>query len=134
MTSEKIGHPSRLLTSAVAIMALVVGMFAITVSTATAQTRGACDQYRPNCDDNKDDNDQGDDDQGDEGADENRDDAVSPALGGGDGDADGGNLPFTGYPLTSAVALFLGLLLLGCGLRAALAVRDRLNTGNQTPS
>ena len=38
----------------------------------------------------------------------------------------GGELPFTGYPLTALILLLLILLLLGLAIRAYLAVRDRI--------
>lgn len=44
------------------------------------------------------------------------------------GDADG-ELPFTGYPLTSLLLLLLALLVAGLTLRAYLAIRGRARGG-----
>lgn len=46
----------------------------------------------------------------------------------GSGDADG-SLPFTGYPLSALVLLLVALLAAGLGVRAYIAVRDRLSGG-----
>lgn len=46
------------------------------------------------------------------------------------GDAGGGELPFTGYPLTSLMLLLLILLATGLAIRSYLAVRDRLRSGH----
>ncbi len=54
--------------------------------------------------------------------------------GGGTGNADGGDLPFTGYPLTPLLALLLALLVAGMAIRAYLIVRDRLRVDSAVDS
>src|SRR4051794_28215628 len=93
---------------------------------AVAQTKGSCDQYRPSCSGGNGDNGQqnggnngaGTENAGGQGGSQATDlyPAVNPSTGGGSGDASGGNLPFTGYPLTGLVGIML--LLLGAGIAA----------------
>lgn len=98
-----------------------------------------CQQYPslPQCDTNGSDNGNdtggGGDNPGDEQfpADEDRSDDAAGPLGGGPSASSGaaGELPFTGYPLTSALLVFLILLLAGLALRGYLATRGRLGGG-----
>jgi hypothetical protein len=89
-------------------------------TSADAQTPAACEEYEvPPCGDGDGDGDDDDDGDGDD---------VGPgSTGGASGDGDGdGALPFTGYPLTGLILLFLILLLLGLTIRAGVALRERL--------
>jgi len=53
----------------------------------------------------------------------------SPSSAGGTGS--GGELPFTGYPLTTLLLLMLLLLALGLAIRAGVAIHDRLGGRGQ---
>lgn len=89
-------------------------------TSADAQTPAACEEYEvPPCGDGDgDDDDDGDGDNVGPGS-------TGGASGDGGGDGDGA-LPFTGYPLTGLILLFLVLLLLGLTIRAGVALRERL--------
>ena len=95
---------------------------------ASAQSPSFCEQYPndPDCDDDRPD---GNDDKNPDG-----DSDVGPAGGplGGDslGGGGGGELPFTGYPLSPLLILLLMLLAAGLILRGYVAVRDRLAVRN----
>lgn len=105
---------------------LVAGCFVlITAAPAAAQNLPAgCDEYdNPGCVD--DDDDVGDDDVGDLGP-------AGSGDGTGSGDGDG-TLPFTGYPLTSLLLLFLALLAAGVMIRAGVAARERLGRSPNAP-
>lgn len=53
-------------------------------------------------------------------------DALSPTAG--TGQTDSGELPFTGYPLTTVLLVVLALLIVGTLIRVAVASRDRIRT------
>jgi hypothetical protein len=85
---------------------------------ASAQQPAICEQYPqlPIC-------------VGPGGGDGEDDDAVPGGLGAGGasaGDA-GGNLPFTGFPITDLILLLVALLLAGLGIRAAQTLRQRFS-------
>lgn len=127
---------TRQLTIAVATFALAfAGVTAVLALNASSASAGpsVCEQYPdlPQCGGapggGGDPAGGGDGDSGDEG----------PAAGGGDSagvqgpSADlsggrGGDLPFTGYPMTALILLLVVLLLAGLGIRSYLAVRDRV--------
>lgn len=125
--------PSKRLTI---LAALAIAFFAaLAVSSAGTPIASAgqppiCDEYPdlPQCAEDE----PGDDDR------EPREDA-GPGGGGGAGPAgptgdagDGdGELPFTGYPLTSLLLLLLALLAAGLAVRSYLAARNRLRSGNR---
>lgn len=115
----------RLLTAMGVLAALLAAAAMAVVATpqAAAQQPAICDQYPnlPQCEDDV-------DDEGDEG---DRDEVDEVAAGGGPsagafGGGDGGELPFTGYPLNALILLLLALLTLGLATRAYVAVRERL--------
>jgi hypothetical protein len=109
---------------------LLIGSFAVATQAASAQEqRGASDQYEPNPPpppnvlpesgggNNGNPN-------GDLGPDGN--------AGNGDDNGDGnGNLPFTGYPVTTLILLMLALVLVGTALRAGALAFKR---ARETPS
>ena len=111
------GRRNILLTGA--LVALLAACFAlIGAAPASAQSPAACEEYDdPNC-----------------GPDGGEDPIDVPGANGdngtGDGDGDGdGELPFTGYPLTGLILLFLVLLLAGLALRGGAALREKLARG-----
>lgn len=108
------------------VAALVAG--AVAVPHASAQgTDPVCEEYPnlPQCEEGE--TDDGEDDADDR---EDQDDQASPVPGGGGPTASdsggGGNLPFTGYPVSSLVLLLIALLAVGAALRGYLAIRERL--------
>lgn len=52
-------------------------------------------------------------------------DGSGPSAGSGAGDDGGGNLPFTGYPLSTLILILALLLIAGLAVRSYIAVRDR---------
>jgi len=124
----------------VALSALAVLAFgALIAERAAAQDAAICDQYPglPQCDQA---NGGSGGDQGPIGGDEGLtggDQSPSagstvngiPGAGGPTAAIAGsakGELPFTGYPLTPAILIFLLLLIAGLTIRASLAIRDRV--------
>ena len=99
--------------------AVVLSMLAFSAiaSTASAQSQPpVCAEYPdlPECQEPT----------GEEGA---ADDGAPGAGGGPTADSGaGGNLPFTGYPVTGLVFLLVALLLVGLAIRSYLAIRDRI--------
>jgi hypothetical protein len=117
---------NRKLTIAVAVFALAfagaAALIASNASQASAGVPAICEQYPdlPQCEaptDGGGSNPTGSDDGTAPVADEG-----GPTAGVGTG----GDLPFTGYPLTALILLLLALLLAGLALRTYLAARDRL--------
>jgi hypothetical protein len=102
------------------------------VSLGTAATANAkpaiCDEYPdlPVCADNTGGN-PTDPDDGGVGSEEDAGTAT-PVSGdsGAGGTGSGGELPFTGYPLTPLLLLLLLLLAIGLAIRAGIAIHDRL--------
>jgi hypothetical protein len=117
----------RLIALAIALIgALVAILFAISpvsVETASAQAQGAGGQY-PDGDVGP-----GGGSGGDSGLLPEVEGGGNPPGGDGgpsaNGDDGGGNLPFTGYPLSTLVLLLLILLAAGLLLRGSIAIRDR---------
>jgi hypothetical protein len=105
---------------AVALALGTLGLAAIFTSSASAGTAPICAQYPdlPQCSGN--------------GGGGGGGDQSSDALGalGGDNQATAGtsegSLPFTGYPLTALLLLFVILLAAGLAIRAYVALRDRV--------
>ncbi len=81
----------------------------------------ACPQYNPNCGGHKPPGGPGGN-QGNQGGGALPSGGAAGPVGG-----QGGELPFTGYPLTPLILLLLILLAAGLGLRAYVALRDRLS-------
>jgi hypothetical protein len=101
---------------------------------ATAQDPAVCQQYNPpNCEGSVGpagaEGSSTDDGTGDLVAFLDLDEA---GTGGASGETSG-ELPFTGYPLTSLILLLLVLLALGLAVRAYLAARDRLRARSASP-
>jgi hypothetical protein len=129
-----------LLTAVAAATSLAI----VAVPTTHAQEPAICGQYEglPQCLPNDpgdvgDDGDQGGSDDGPAGGPQTSSESgdgslpgAFPGSGGGPSGsvaaAAGGELPFTGYPLTPLVWLLLLLLTLGLCVRGYLAIRDRL--------
>ena len=111
-------YPARRAVVALSLMfAMLVTLFAV-LQADTASAQGPiCLQYPNECDG----------DAGPTGGTGSSSDDL-PAFGsGGDGTGTGagGELPFTGYPLTFLILLLLILLAAGLTIRAYVAVRDR---------
>ena len=51
----------------------------------------------------------------------------------GAGDDGGGNLPFTGYPLSTLILILAALLIAGLAVRSYIAVRDRFRAPSSGP-
>lgn len=114
-----------------ALLALLGALVAGAVSAPHASAQGTdpvCEEYPnlPQCEE-----DQVDDGEDDEADDRDGQDDEATALPGGggptaSGSGGGGNLPFTGYPVSSLVLLLIALLAAGAALRGYLALRERL--------
>lgn len=104
-------------------LAAVAGSIAgatLLASDANAQLPAICEQYPnlPQCDQGP---------GGGGGGNQPGDDGTGPAgvQSPSAASSGGGELPFTGYPITPLLLLLLALLLTGLALRAYLAIRDR---------
>lgn len=106
-----INRRTRRHTAVLAILALAAGGIVVAPTAASAQA-GAADEYSPTSPGNG------------SGGSENGG-AVDDNLGAGTAESDGGNLPFTGYPMTPLVTLFLLLLAAGLVIRLAGSRRSR---------
>lgn len=133
MVSSSIARSATVLGAALLVaLGLALAISAVVADQASAQGSVFCDQYPndPDCDDDgggpDDDGGGGPDDDGNQGPGGDGDGPVSgDGLGGGN---DGGNLPFTGYPLSPLIIMLLILLAVGLTLRGYTAVRDRLGS------
>ena len=117
------------------LAALAIAFFAALAASsagtpiASAGQPPICDEYPdlPQCEEDV--NQPPEEPRDDDEPDEDEDAApVGPSGDAGDGD---GELPFTGYPLTSLMLLLLALLAIGLAIRSYLAIRDRLRSGNR---
>ena len=122
MVMKKLGRRESIIVGA--FLALLVGLFALaTAAPASAQDLPAiCDEYPelPECEVRPD------------PPDPDPDPPEGPTADDGDGDGDG-ELPFTGYPLTGLILLFLILLAIGLAIRAGTAIRERIARGPSNP-
>ena len=109
-----INRKTRRHAAVLAILALAAGGIVVAPTAASAQA-GAADEYSPTSPGN---GSGGSENDGTGGA-------VDDNLGAGTAESDGGNLPFTGYPLTPLVTLFLLLLAAGLVIRLAGSRRSR---------
>jgi hypothetical protein len=125
------GLMTRKLTAAVAAFALVLAgmtlLLAVNASSASAQLPAICQQYPdlPQCQEPT-------GPTGPTGAGPTGPTGIGPTTDEGPtaGVTTGGELPFTGYPLTGLILLLLVLLLAGLAIRTYLAVRGRI-TGSE---
>ena len=113
----------------VATLSAITAVFALLALSPSAEAQGLpaiCDEYPelPQCDvEPQPPVDHPPGDHHDRGHGDFRD------FGDGDGSADSGakgELPFTGYPLTSLILLILALLVIGLTIRAYVAARQRM--------
>jgi hypothetical protein len=117
---------NRKLTIAIAAFALAfagaAALIASNASQASAGLPAICEQYPdlPQCTGPTDDGGNNPTDPSDGTGPVADDDGPTAGIG------TGGELPFTGYPLTALILLLLVLLLAGLALRTYLAARDRL--------
>jgi hypothetical protein len=136
---------------AVAAIAAALALTALVADSASAQQPAICDQYPqlPQCDDNSGggggggggDTDPFDEGSGSSSGDETTSAFPAPGIPGagggptaGPGGGTGGELPFTGYPLTPLLLILLLLLLAGLLIRAYLAARERWQLRRQGAS
>jgi hypothetical protein len=108
------GQILRRIAAVAALLLAMTGLMAV-AQPASAQSTAACTEYvQGGCGPG-----------GGNGGDNPN--GTGPASAGNTGNSHhGGQLPFTGYPLTPLVLLLLLLLLAGIVVRATVAVRDRL--------
>jgi hypothetical protein len=114
---------------------LVMGIASLAAATTAGAKPAVCDEYPdlPVCADNA--------GGGPSDEDVGSDDAsgtATPVSGSGDGSSggvggtgSGGELPFTGYPLTPLLLLLLLLLAIGLAVRAGIAINDRLRRDDE---
>jgi hypothetical protein len=145
------GRSQSVIVATLLVLAAVGILAAVTAERASAQLPSICDQYPalPPCQ-VPDDEGEGPDrplgQQGPDGlpGDGDQDDDGIPDVGAGipgaggptaglPGGAAGGQLPFTGYPLSPLLLLLLILLLIGLTIRAYLAIRDRIRARELGP-
>ncbi|GEM_PF-3077918 len=115
-------RPAAIALAVIGALALAGMLLAVSASSPLAAKAhaqaAACPQYNPNCGGGH----KPPGGQGNQGGGALPSGGAAGPVGG-----QGGELPFTGYPLTPLILLLLILLAAGLGLRAYVALRDRLS-------